>query len=241
MLHIEIQGQKDSDFEERMFIYHYRIFDRYHKPVMSIAILTDDGKNWRPRFYQHNIWGCKLSFEFIIVKLLDYADKTNDLMQSTNPFAMVIKIQLAVLQIGNVMEERYQVKLALTRALYKKGYCKEDIFNLYSFIDWLIQLPEPLEIEYNNEVQKYEEEQQMAYITSAERFGIQKGMEQGMKQGIEQGIEKGELRLLQRLLAHKFGEVPAHYYQRLEQANADELLALGDRVLEATKVEDVFL
>ncbi|MEM7534825.1 MAG: hypothetical protein AAF639_21795 [Chloroflexota bacterium] len=38
--HIEIQGSREAGFEERMYIYHYRIYDKYRIPVVSIAILT---------------------------------------------------------------------------------------------------------------------------------------------------------------------------------------------------------
>lgn len=46
-IHIEIQGKKESSFEKRMFIYYYRIFERYRKPIASLAIL-------RP-YYWHNL------------------------------------------------------------------------------------------------------------------------------------------------------------------------------------------
>ena len=38
-LHIEIQSSRESDFAERMMIYHYRIFDRFRRPVASLAVL----------------------------------------------------------------------------------------------------------------------------------------------------------------------------------------------------------
>src|ERR1700730_15136550 len=42
LLHIEIQGNRVSNFEERMFTYYYRLRDVYQKPVMSLAILADN-------------------------------------------------------------------------------------------------------------------------------------------------------------------------------------------------------
>ncbi len=121
--------------------------------------------------------------------------------------------------------------------MYDKGYQKQDILNLYSFIDWVIQLPEPLAIEYNNEVLKFEEEQNMAYITTAERLGFQRGREEGR----QEGREEGELLLLKRQLASKFGKVPTHYTAKLQKANADELLIMGERILAARTIEDVFI
>ncbi|MCG8353364.1 MAG: hypothetical protein MI924_36830 [Chloroflexales bacterium] len=39
---IEIQGQEETAFAERMFVYHYRLFDRYHHPIVSLAVLGDE-------------------------------------------------------------------------------------------------------------------------------------------------------------------------------------------------------
>lgn len=46
-LHIEIQSSRESDFAERMMIYHYRIFDRFRRPVASLAVLADNQPGWR--------------------------------------------------------------------------------------------------------------------------------------------------------------------------------------------------
>ena len=35
LIHIEIQGQRDADFPKRMYVYNYRLFDRYDRPVVS--------------------------------------------------------------------------------------------------------------------------------------------------------------------------------------------------------------
>ena len=91
----------------------------------------------------------------------------------------------------------------MTRCLYDRGLKREAILNLYKFIDWVLTLPEDLEIRYNNCIHQLEEERSVSYITTAERIGIKKGYEQGMQQGIEQGMQRGEYSLLLRLLEHK--------------------------------------
>ena len=55
LLHIEIQGKKEVQFEKRLFEYYYRLHDRYHKPILTLVILTDTHLNWRPSFYQEKI------------------------------------------------------------------------------------------------------------------------------------------------------------------------------------------
>ena len=41
LIHLEIQGQYDAGFAERMFTYYYRLHDRHHRPLASFALLTD--------------------------------------------------------------------------------------------------------------------------------------------------------------------------------------------------------
>ncbi len=36
---------------KRMFTYNYRIFDRYDRPVVSLAVLADPHPGWRPDGY----------------------------------------------------------------------------------------------------------------------------------------------------------------------------------------------
>ncbi len=43
LIHIEVQGQSEAEFAERMFVYNYRLYDRYRRPVVSLAVLGDEG------------------------------------------------------------------------------------------------------------------------------------------------------------------------------------------------------
>src|ERR1700733_9613030 len=100
--------------------------------------------------------------------------------------ASVILMQLAAIEAKNKPdEERKQVKLALTKRLYEKGFDRKAVINFYRFIDWLIGLPKPLELEYLNDVHKLEELNKMAYISSVERFGMEKGIEQVARHMLE--------------------------------------------------------
>ena len=48
LIHIEVQGYADREFPERMFRYFYRIFDRYGKRVVSMALMTASDKGNTP-------------------------------------------------------------------------------------------------------------------------------------------------------------------------------------------------
>ena len=84
----------------------------------------------------------------------------------------------------NNPEQRLEFKWKLIRRLYERGYNKEDVRQLFRFIDWVMKLPEELGRQLDERIAEYEEEQKMPYITSIERRGIKKGLEQGLQQGI---------------------------------------------------------
>jgi hypothetical protein len=50
LIHIEIQSQEDGEFSERMFVYYYRLRDKYDREIASLAILGTNpaGQNWKP-------------------------------------------------------------------------------------------------------------------------------------------------------------------------------------------------
>jgi hypothetical protein len=228
-IHIEVQGESESNFGQRMFRYYYRLYDRYDKPIISLAILTDDNASWRPRSYRQEVVGMEvLTFHFLSTKLLDYRNKIEELEQTTNPFGTVVLVCLAALNARKDSEKRFEYKVSLTKRLYDRGLKRDDVWNLYKFIDWVITLPESLEIRYNEHIHKLEEELNMPYITSAERIGMEKGK------------LEGNYIMILRLLRHKFREVPEKYSQCLAQADAETLEVLAVRVLDATCLEEVF-
>src|SRR5258706_1219502 len=75
LVHIEIQSQEERAFAHRMFTYHYRLFDRYNRQVVSLAVLGDERVSWRPDTFGYARWGCDLRFRFPVVKLLDYRER----------------------------------------------------------------------------------------------------------------------------------------------------------------------
>ena len=47
LIHVEIQTSREQDFSRRMYVYNYRIFDRYNQAVASLAVLADDEPSCR--------------------------------------------------------------------------------------------------------------------------------------------------------------------------------------------------
>jgi len=189
LVHVEVQGQVDQEFDKRMFRYHYRLYDRYDRQVVSLAILTDDDENWRPGKFQYELWGCRSSLVFPAAKLLDYQQQWIQLEQDANPFAIITMAHLKALATQRQPEDRFSAKFALIKMLYKRGYSRQQILELLRFIDWIMKLPDDLEEKFNDAVNKFEEEQKMKYKTYGERKAEKKGLQQGLLEGIAMGLK----------------------------------------------------
>lgn len=201
LIHIEIQGQEESVFAKRMFVYHYRLFDRYQRPIVSLAVLSDDRATWRPHEFGYSQWGCGIRFWFPIIKIVDYKEQQAELAASANPFATVVLTHLAARATRQDAPTRAQVKYQLTRQLYARGYNRQMILDLYRFIDWLLHLPDELDKQVWQQIKAYEEAQQMKYISTAERIG----MAQGRAEGLAEGRAEAARDLARRLAEKRFG------------------------------------
>ena len=60
LIHVEIQAQRETNFPRRMYVYNYRLFDRYNRPVASFAILADTEPGWRPSEFHYELWGSEV-------------------------------------------------------------------------------------------------------------------------------------------------------------------------------------
>ncbi|MEO1433237.1 MAG: cytosolic protein [Cyanobacteria bacterium J06633_8] len=235
LIHIEVQGQEEDEFNRRMYTYNYRIFDCYNRPVASIAVLGDTKEDWRPNQFGYNLFGCRVDFQFPIVKLIDYRERLGELEASNNPFAIVVMAHLVGLETRDNRTQRKQQKLALVRGLYEKGFERQEVVNLFGFIDWMLTLPLELERQFWQEYSEYEENSKMRYVTSVERIGIQKGIEQGknqLRQGLIKGIALG--------LKLKFGESGNNLLPEIEQVtDVDVLSAILDAIDTVDTVEQL--
>jgi len=200
LIHVEVQGQVDADLPERMYVYNYRLFDRYRRPVVSMAVLGDGRPGWRPDMFGYDLWGCEVRLRFPVVKLLDYRTADDALEQDPNPFSVLVLAHLKTQATRRDPNSRLDWKLRLVRSLYERGYSREDILELFRLIDWMMILPEELDRGFETALRQYEESGQMPYITSIERRAAERGRAEGLEQGQlgalrEAVIEALEIRL----------------------------------------------
>jgi len=267
-VHIEVQGEVDPGFERRMFVYNYRIFDTYDRPVASLAVLADDDPTWRPDRFEYERLGCRHSLHFPVAKLVDYIADEESLLANPSPFALITAAHLYTRRTRKSPARRFDAKRRLVRLLYQRNWSRQRIIDLFRVLDWMLKLPDSLERQLWQDIENIEGERNVTYVSSIERFaiergmkkgmqqgieqGMQQGIEQGIQQGIEQGIEKGIARgiekgiqqglaqSLQRQLNRRFGPLSAEVTRQLENATPEQLETWTDRVLDARTIEEVF-
>jgi hypothetical protein len=172
-IHVEVQSQEEGAFSKRVFTYNYRIRDKYDGKIVSLAVLGDDRLTWKPKPYEDELWGCKVKFEFPMVKLLEYEPRWAELEASMNPFAIVVMAHLKTKSTKQDLRSRKEWKFQLTRRLFEQGFDRQDIIELFLFLDWLMELPSELKREFKNEFYQYQEDRQMRYISTIEQIGIE--------------------------------------------------------------------
>ncbi len=227
LIHLEIQSQYESSFAERIYVYNYRIYDKYRRKVASFVVLGDDSPTWRPSEFGYELLGTTINISNPVVKLLDRGQEWDALEANTNPFATVVMAHLKASQTRSDRQERLRWKLSLTRRLYQQGYQRQDIINLFSFIDWVMTLPENLETQFWTEVRQFEEEQQMPYITSVERLGI------------EQGKQLEAANLVLRQLNRRLGQISESVSEQIRQLPVEQLENLGEALLDFENEADL--
>ena len=207
LIHIEIQGDEDKDFSLRMFRYFYRIFDRYGKEVVSIAVLTEKASGTADGRFEQKAFGSGVEFHYLPFNLMDY--EREQLLADENPMATVV---LAAQERERLRQQgdRFNTKLYLIRRLYERGYSREAITALLKFIDWVIRLNDAEEIRLRDALQTLEEENKMPYVTSFERIGMEKGLQQMVLEALDE----------------RFGTLPETLSDAIDQIQDQEQLRL---------------
>lgn len=193
LCHIEVQGYVDHVFPDRMFIYYYRILDKYGKPVAAIAIYTDDRPSFHPRHFENEFWDTRILYEFRTFKVLN--QKPEDFAKSPqNPFSIILETVWIALQKGKLVN-KLELKLKIVKKLFEKGFPKWKIERLFNFISYYIDLDKDEEkLIFENRIQPLiKKSEPMGIMEAIEQELKRQAKEEGMKEGIEEGMEKGKI------------------------------------------------
>jgi hypothetical protein len=222
LVHVEVQARKEVEFPERIYVYNTRLFDRYGQEVISLAILADDDPAWRPSRYEYARWDFRTSMQFPVVKLLDYAPKYEELEADPNPFAVVVLAHLKALETRRSPAERYVWKLRLVKGLYSRGMDPEDVRRLFRFIDWVLELPEPLEERFKADNDALRQEKHVPFLDIYDRTAVQEGLLQGIEVALDLKFGAEGLALMPELREIRDHELLRKVLKRIKTADSPD-------------------
>jgi predicted transposase/invertase (TIGR01784 family) len=196
-IHVEVQGTRKPGFMERIFVYYYRIFEKYREQgaeIISLAILTDEDENYRPNEYYFQRWGFEHRMKIPLVKIIDYKNKKElreKLEISVNPMSLAVRVQLKSFEAKKGDDKKkYDIKRELIRQYYSHGYDGKYIRSLFYFIDLIFRLPESFDKKLSEEIIQLEEEYKMQHVTSWERIAKKEGKIEGMEKKAKETAKK---------------------------------------------------
>ncbi|GAB4492263.1 MAG: DUF4351 domain-containing protein [Raineya sp.] len=204
LIHIEVQGYEDKDFAERMFVYFYRIKDRWQKDITALAILTDNNPEYLPNQYEYRFHRTRNLYQFDVFKILTKTEK--ELNIPDNPFSIVMLTAKRALEkkLNSNDEAIFSWKKDLILALKEANYATEKIRKILDFIHTYVNFRsnEIYENFLNFTDVTFKNRKNMgireAILNEVREQGIQQGIEKGIQQGIEKGIQQGIKKALEK-------------------------------------------
>jgi hypothetical protein len=178
LIHTEIQGYDDDEFAERMFASFYRIYDEYKKKIIALAVFTDGDANFKPNKFEYNFYQTELTYKYRTFKAVEQDE--NKLLKNANPFAVVILATKYLIESKNKEDIKLKFKVKLAELLLQRNYNRNEIIEVFNFIDVLLELKNE-----NNRNIYYEEVSKMTKTKNKEIIGDFQKM--AMKEG---GLKK---------------------------------------------------
>lgn len=231
-LYIFIGWHSEPKLSEHMAQVQSRANMTGFSPVACFALLAQVEPGAAPSAFTWNCLGSQLTCYFTSRSFNDYLCQESGLMGHDNPFALLTLTHLIKQTTRNDMPERYAQKWHLIQSLFQRGWHRERIIHLFLAIDWTLPLPLRWSQQLWHNIEQFEEQQIMRYVSSVERFVRENERQQGYIQG--------QSNFLHRILLQRFGELPLWVGMQLQDGNSQHLSLWLERALSASSLEEVF-
>jgi len=192
LIHIEVQGYTDEEFGFRVYSSHYRIRDKFGKPVSVFVLYTDDSPTFHPQEYREECLGTLSLLQFPTYKLLNHPPESHP-NDTNNPFSIVMEIAWYELKKNRLKDENYiDIGKKIISKLARQGRSRETIHKMIRFIKYYVTFDK------SKNLDKFEEEiniilenkKDMGILELVKQHELEKAEEKGMEKGEEKGKEK---------------------------------------------------
>lgn len=248
VLHVEVQGQSETDFAARMFTYyaliHLRLWRQRRRSgsrnqgemplILGIAVLTDDGPSWQPGAYESRGFGLGIRYDYRALKLRDPRVRATIAALTDNPFGLVARIWLDLQAAGRREDDIAAAIRAALLSLRQGRYSDDHLAAILAFIEQATRLPIARYRALLDEIVQAEGTPMAQVMSYIEREGWRRGRQEGRTEGRAEGREEGRLDILSHQLSRIVGPVDDATVSRLQALSADALLDLADATLSFT-------
>ncbi len=190
LIHIEVQGYTDEEFGFRVYSSHYRIRDKFGKPVGVFVLYTDDSPIFHPQEYREECLGTLSLLQFPTYKLLNHPPESNQ--DTNNPFSIVMEIAWYELKKNRLKDENYIIigKKIISK-LARQGRNRETIHKMIRFIKHYVTFDKSENLnKFEDEINiVLENKKDMGILELVKQHELEKANEQGMEKGMVQGAE----------------------------------------------------
>lgn len=195
LVHLEPQSYHEKDFSERMFLYASRLYEKYRRRIIPIAIFSHKRKNKEPDTF---------SWEFSFLDVLQFRYFSLQLQhQDWRKFVRIDNPVAAALlsSMGYNKSERIKVYLEFIRMMAHMKLNPAKMELLAVFFEAYLKLNHKEEIILQSEIKRLypkEEERMMEMITSWEQKGRKEGKLEGKLEGKKETAEEIAAKMLKK-------------------------------------------
>ena len=156
-----------------------------------------------------------------------------------------IEVPKLALSRERCLQSRFEKWLHVLKNGEQFGSGKEPLDELSSEEDMIMAVEELKKINADDEMRAFLEDCEKARRDelSARNAARREGLEEGLEKGLERGREGGRefmVNLVIRQIERKFGPLNEPDRRRISEANESTLLELGERLVTATDLEEIF-
>ena len=178
-------------------------FDRHGIKIEALAILTDKNAAYRPLVYEARGIDTTLTYRYRTCKLLDPDKLTAD----PNPFALVMLVAQEAQRAERLNDEsRLELKIRLFRKLLEKGYDRDRITRLTTFLKHYIHFAKPeMYLKFDHQLDEItENENPMGIIETIVHEAKKQAATKGRAEGKTEGKIETQEEMVKRLLQSEF-------------------------------------
>jgi len=231
IIHCEVQSQYEANFDRRILVYNTKAFTLCKKDVVSLVILGDNRRSWRPADFHYSYGGLGTGTEFGSFKLLDYESRWDELESTQSRFGIIIMAHLKTVATTGNFAERAKWKWEIAQKIYHKGWSNRDVIIVYNIVDTMMSLPKPLQAEFSAKVKRLEEDRKMPLISPT--------IELAREEGEQRGKVSEAQRIVIQLLNYRIGEIELPLIEQVRELPVEQLEQLVVALMDFSTVDDL--